>query len=77
MWFKRKPAPPPEPICIHEWNLLSTGLVDYYNGLDVKYHDYYLVGCSKCNRIKTLDSIQFNHLKKIMKVGNLKEEDNG
>jgi hypothetical protein len=71
--FRKKPVPPSQPICVHDWHLISTGVVDYYNGVDVDYHIYYLVGCTKCNHVRRMDELEYSHFTKIFDVKNRKE----
>lgn len=66
--FKRREQ---KPICLHEWYLIDTRMIEMHNGVSSDLDRWYTVGCTKCNERRDMDEYEFNHFSRTLRVNNV------
>lgn len=66
--FRKKPKEK-TPICLHDWRLIDTRIVDVYNGVNIDIERWYTVGCPKCNSRREMDEYRYAHFQRTFKIG--------
>jgi hypothetical protein len=67
--FRKKKPQESKPICVHDWYLIDTRIIDIYNGAGIDIERMYTVGCPKCDTRKELDEYRYDHFKRTFKIG--------